>query len=641
MTPSSTPHPTAVPTATAEPTQIVQFIPSPTPTQEIITFIPTTFEQPGAWKFRHPYSDPNAPRLIIAAMDGYALSPDFQIATIELSYRWIGIGDSIYDYQRIERHASGYWKNDQPVATEAMDTLVQAIAHLRPEPQTLSVTVWSDDYPFWAVELTSVNGDKVLLYSSSNSSGYIPWNVIFNGEIYAQYSGDIPSALDGLFTVFEDRKISFDCGCQNNGYLPIKSFEPPPTQLSEGFSGLLPVYHDFSYYPDYQKSEVRGYLSGEGRISQVGEAEINWLTDLQAIELQRNDGRTVSCSLENMPSDDPQWIYWQFSCPVGKPTSGISYRYPIQLIYTTSNGQSYILSGELFGYWEASTTLPFVLYPYEIGEILKSSPLAGELLSDHLVYFDYAYGSANSSTGVITHEWDADVVLLGQVQVGKRIVPYTVNIDKVYIKDGKVVQWGITRVQLEDLIREVLNQTVTRHFLDYDPEGEIDLYFAEYSEYPIIEADDLPACAFLPEGKELPQPGQPLRGFAFNQSQTALGGGYYNMQVVFVDGSLRIFQLDLYPASKGDTFWISVMPEVLKPKNAPPFTSIQTSLGSADILVEWDEQASPADVSYYQSKFAGWDMVRLTEWMQGLRLNQRWLDLTPDGRLTLVDCQTP
>jgi hypothetical protein len=37
--------------------------------------------------------------------------------------------------------------------------------------------------------------------------------------------------------------------------------------------------------------------------------------------------------------------------------------------------------------------------------------------------------------------------------------------------------------------------------------------------------------------------------------------------------------------------------------------------------------------------FIGWDVVRLTEWMQGLRLNQRWLDLTPDGRLTLVDCQ--
>jgi hypothetical protein len=632
-TASPTPSPATSLTDTAQP------VPTTTPTQEAITFIPITFEHAGAWNLRHPYADPNAPDLITPTADGYALNQDFQVASIELSYRWIGIGDSVYDYQRIDRMENGFWKNAQQISSEAVDKLVGAIAHLRPEPHTVSVTVWSDDYPYWAVELTSMNGDKVLLYSDSNASSYIPWNVIFNGEIYAQYSGDIPSALDGLFTVFEDRTISYSCGCQNEGYLPANSFEPPPEQISEGFNGLLPIYHDFSYYADLQKGELRGYLSGDSRVNQVGQAEINWLTDLQAIDLDSVSGQTVSCSLENVPEDDPQWVYWKFNCPVGKPADRISYRYPIRLTYATSGGQPYILSGELFGYWEPTATLPFVPYPYEIGEILKSSPSVADLLQDHLVYFDYTYGSADPATGVITHEWDADVVLLGQAQVGERIVPYTVNVDKVYIKDGMVVRWDINRAKLEDLLKEVLNQTVTRRFLEYDPHGEIDLYYAEYDEHPIIKADDLAACAYLPEGKELPQPGQPLRGFGFNQSRTVLGSAFYNMQIIFIDGSLRIFQLDLDPASPGDAYWMSVLPETLKPKNAPPFKTIDTLLGSPDINVLWDEQTNPADVSDYESMFADWDVVRLTKYDQGLRLNQRWYDLTPKGGLILVNCQ--
>jgi hypothetical protein len=644
--PPTTTNPTSMAFAPSPPlialaTDTAQPAPTPTPNQQAITFIPTTFEQPGAWSLRHPYSDPHAPVLITPATDGYALNQDFQVASIELSYRWIGIGDSVYDYQRIERRDSGFWKNDQPISTEAVDKLVQAIAHLHPQPHTVSVTVWSDDYPYWAIELTSMNGDNVLLYSDSNASSYIPWNVIFNGKIYAQYTGDIPSALDGLFTVFEDRTISYSCGCQNEGYLPANSFEPQPEQISEGFNGLLPIYHDFSYYADLQNGELRGYLSGESRVDQVGQAQINWLTDLRAIDLDSVPGQTVSCSLENMPNDDPQWIYWKFNCPVGSPVDRISYRYPIRLTYATSNGQPYILSGELFGYWEPSTTLPFVPYPDEIGVILKSSPPVNDLLQDHLVYFDYTLGYADPSTGVITHEWDADVVLLGQVQVGQRTVPYTVNFDKVYIKDGTVVRWDLNRAKLEDLLKEVLNQTVTRRFLEVDPHAEIDLYYAEYDDHPIIEAGDLPACAYLPDGKELPQPGQPLRGFGFNQSRTVLGSAFYDMQIVFMDGSLRVFQLDLDPASPGDAYWMSVLPEALKPKGAPPFMTIQTRLGISDINLLWDEQTNPATVSYYESMFSGWDVTRLTEFDQGLRLNHRWYDLTPEGGLTLLECQGP
>ncbi|HSB67430.1 MAG TPA: hypothetical protein VLD65_12710 [Anaerolineales bacterium] len=638
---------TEAPTQTLRPTSIrtelptLQALPSLTPTQAAIKFIPTTFEQPGTWNLRHPYADPNAPRLISKSQDGYQLDPGFEVASIELSYRWIGIGDSVAKYQRIERRDGGFWNNGTQISAASVSKLVEAVAHLRPEPQVLSVTVWTDDYPFWAIELTSVSGDKILLYSQSNSSSYIPWNVIFNGEIYSQYDGAIPSALDGLFKVFDDHTIAFTCGCTQEGFLPSVTYEPPPAQLSEGFSGLLPIYRYFNYFPDPQKGELSGYLSDFSWTSQVEGAEINWLTGLQAIDLDMGPDQTVSCSLESMPTDDPQWIYWRFNCPMVKPTGSTTYRYPIRLTYATTSGRPYILSGELFGYWEASMTLPVVPYPEEIGDILESSPVAGGLLSDHLVYVPGYYSAANETTGIITHEWDAEVILLGQVQFGKRIIPYTVSLDAVNIQDGKLVRWDLDRAELEGLLREVLNQPVTQRFLEFDPQGVINLYYAESDESPIIRADDLPACSYLPQGSELPLPGKPLRGYAFNQPQPVSHGGFYNMQLVFLDNRLRIFQMDLDPASRGDAYWMSVLPVELKPQNAPPFIRISTFLGSPDITVLWDEHASPDDVSYYESMFTGWDVFRMTTFDQGLRLNQRWFDLTPEGELILLNCQAP
>ncbi len=620
-------------------TPTLQVLSSPTPAQEEINFLPTTFEQPGAWELRHPYSDPDLPKLITLTLDGYQLDPDFEVASVELSYRWIGIGDTVHDYQRIDWREGGFWQGDKQISAEAVDKLVQAVAHLSQEPKTLTATVWTDDYPFWAVELTSFNGDKILLYSNSNSSSYIPWNVIFNGEIYTQYDGAIPSALDGLFTVIEGRAIAFTCGdCQERD-LPAATFEPPPAQITEGFNGLLPIYHDFSYYLDVQKGELRGYLSDSSWTSWVNGAEINWLTGLQAVDLDIEPGKTIACGLANMPTDDPKWVYWKFNCPVGNPGDNISYRYPIRMTYATSTGQPYILTGELFGYCEPAVTLPVIPYPAEIGAILESSPLAGDLLHDHLMYVDDYSGSVDATTGVITHEWNADVVLLGQAQVGERIVHYTVKLDQVEIEEGTLVHWDLDRPKLGNLLKEVVDQTVTKRFLEYDPQGVINLYYAEYTgDYTLIEPNELPACAYLPQGTELPQPGQPVRGFGFNLPPAT---GFYDMQIVFMDDSLRVFQLDLSPASAGDAYWMSVMPDSLKPQISPPFTTIHTRFGSPDIIVEWNEQTSPADVSYYESMFMGWDVVRLTEYTQGLRLNQRWFDLAPDGGLILLNCQAP
>ncbi len=639
---AASPTVATIPTVTSPPqeTATTQAIPSTTPAQESILILPTTLEQPGAWILRNPYAYPSASKLFTASPDGYALSPDFEVASIELSYRWIGIGNEVYDYQRIERRDNGFWKNDEQLSSVAVGKLVQAIAHLRPEPQSISVTVWTDDYPTWAVELTSLKGDKVLLYSDSNAPSYIPWNVFFNGEIYAQFDGAIPSALDGLFTVIEGRTIASTGGCQCGDYLPATTIEGPPYQIRYGFSGLLPVYKEFGYWIEAEKGELQGYLSGITWTDKVGKAEINWLTGLQAVEVQPGMGQKVACSLENVPTDYPDSVYQRFTCPIGQPGEGPTYDYPIQMTFATSSGQPYILSGELFGYWESSMTLPVTAYPEEIGEILKSAPSSGDLLRDHLMYVVDFLGSAAQTTGEMSSKWEADVALLGQVELGERIIPYTVMINNVKIENGKLVRWELDRAELENLLKDVLSQTVTQRFVEYEPMGVINLYYAEDGDYSLIEPDYLPACADLPAVIELPTADQPYRGFSFNMLPSIYRYGFYSSQFLLLKDGVRVYDVDLDPSATEAAFWMSILPDTLKPQNAPPFTRIINSTRSSEIFVGWSTDASATEVSEYNAMFAGWD-VEISGHDPGLNLLHKQFGLTPDGRVTLVDCQAP
>jgi hypothetical protein len=639
-------HPTAtIPaTQTSPPSNIptktpAQLPPSPTPNQAAIHFLPTTFEQPGAWTLRHPYSNLQAPILFNLYPEGYSLIPDFQVASIDFLYRWVGIGDSVREYQRIERKGDSFWRDGTVIAAEAVESLVQSINHLKIEPHTLSVTTHTDDYPFWTVELTSLSGDKVLLSSNSNSSSFIPWNVIYYGDIYAQFDGGIPNALSGLFEVVEGQTIASFYGPQEEGYLQTTTLEPPPAQVIEGFNGLFPLGRAFAYNTDSQQGKISGYLSDKSYTDTVGETEINWLRDFQAAELLV-DAQPVACELENIPQEEPEWVYWRFTCPVGQPGNDGTYQLPINMTFSTSTGEPYTLTGELFGYWEAFNILPLIPYPDEIGEVLKNSAILGDLLKDHLMYVVRSYSLADASSGLMTHHWDANVLLIGQAQVGERVIPYTVFVDHITVEDGKLDQWYLDRSELKTLLEAVLGQPITQHFLESDPDGVINLYYGESNEYPLIEPDDLQACAYLPQGKTLPATGQPLRGFSFNLPLEYFGSGFYSMQIVFMDNTTRVYELNLRPYSAADAFWMSLMPAAFKPSEAPSFARIDAMSRGPAINVMWSSDASPAEVSYYNAMFTGWEAKPLI-YDPGIKLQGRWFDLTPEGELVLLDCQVP
>jgi hypothetical protein len=320
---------------------------------------------------------------------------------------------------------------------------------------------------------------------------------------------------------------------------------------------------------------------------------------------------------------------------VGKPGASKVYFYPIRLAYTNTANQTYTLSGKLFGYWEGATVLPAAPYPEEIGKILESSPVWQDLLSEHPIEVLRFVGAADPVTGIMDHHWEADVALFGQVQFADRILPYSVATRNVVIEDSNLVHWDVDRSELEAFLHDVLDQPVTRRFVEADPNLVLNLYYEEVYGDPLIREEYLAACADLPAPRHLPSPGQPLRGFSFNQPREI-----YGMQILLMEDGLRIYDLDISPSSPEDSFWVTLLPSELQPQGAPPFREIFTRVGGRGVSVYWDENASDAEVKQYNTMFESWGVQKESK-EHGIFLSQVMFGFTPDGRLTLIDCQTP
>jgi hypothetical protein len=428
------------------------------------------------------------------------------------------------------------------------------------------------------------------------------------------------------------------------GYLTVTYNEPPPDQVSSGLSGLLPVSGYFDYFADPEKGELRGRVSGISFSEGMANQAIGPLMNLQKIEIDLEDGRSIACTQEIVQSD-PEWITWDFACPAGKPGEDTTYRYPFRMTFTNQINPTYVVSGELFGYWQQGMAIPAVPYPEEIGIILQASPGVSDLLSDHQVFAIRPVAAVDPVVGLSDHHWKAEVALLGQAQIDERILPYSVTI-QVEIEDSRLVHWDLDRSELNFLLQDAFDQAITRRFLDGEPDLVLNLFYGEWSadlpEDPIIE-ESLQSCAGLtaasqspaPSGQALPAPGQPFRGFAFNQPWSI-----HSAQILLLEGGLRVNELHISGLDPDDALWISLLPPELQPQDAPPFRSISTSQWRPGVKVYWDMSSSLAEDELYYAMFKNWDVTRDTEY-HGITLNQAMLSVASDGRLALVNCRLP
>ena len=161
--------------------------PSPIPTDA-----PTATPGPGpAWNLRD-LGDSSRPALLTSAADGYALDPSWSVQQVEYVFKWWGLAKPIFDYQRLELSGGAYTAMTRTVPAKAVQALVQAINHLTPMPVMVEGLSHTDDYPSRAVELTGTDGQRILLLSGSTANpNAAPWNVLYNGKLYAQLDGGI------------------------------------------------------------------------------------------------------------------------------------------------------------------------------------------------------------------------------------------------------------------------------------------------------------------------------------------------------------------------------------------------------------------------------------------------------------------
>jgi hypothetical protein len=102
----------------------------------------------------------------------------------------------------ITRAGDAFFTGEHDVPAGHIAALVAALAHLHETDGLESCTDHTDDYPYVQLEIERASG-TVMLTSTSNCALLVPWNVVINGRLYAQYNGTIGRAFEQLLADLE------------------------------------------------------------------------------------------------------------------------------------------------------------------------------------------------------------------------------------------------------------------------------------------------------------------------------------------------------------------------------------------------------------------------------------------------------
>lgn len=621
---------TASPTPTATPTLAYQ--------SESVSM-----ENPGAWEFSHPFVFEDWNQWIVPDNETYKLDDKYEIESVELSYQWWGMGDPSFEYQQIKRTGDVYKLNGKIVVEEKIINLVKSLSNLHAVPQTLSSITHTDDYPIWAVEITGSDGTKVLLTSDSNTPLYVPWNVIYNGDIYAQYDGSVEVALADLFSVSEGGPMAaFYPGGGEEGKL-IVSTGGWPNQLNYGFNGLLPLHTAFNYWTSPETGEIIGIFDGRSSIGGFGNMVIGSIDKLERIILQKDDNSKVECNIEIVESSDPSAKQWKFICPVAEPNILGSYSYPIKVTFGTDKGERITSEGNLFGYWQKNIYLSKKVFPQEISDSLENAEEFNSLKKTHQIVLLSFDAKVDQSLGSLNEGINADVVLLGQINYKGKVLPYSVT-TSMGIENGKVVRWDINEVELQNFITDVLHEKITNNLLENSDSPVLNLYYFEankfidigYSEGSTFSGSNwfqLVECKGQPWKETMPDVNLPLREFSVNS-----GWDKRNAQMVLLSDGVRIFDYfgELFPDT-GDPFSALLPEEMILPEKPPLEINAYFSWGP-HISISWGVDSSKEDIEAYtemidalpgEKEYHNW----------GVSISNAIFAVNEVGKLDLVACE--
>jgi len=453
-----------------------------------VTLTPTTTSVPAAptaWSLYDPY-DSSQPKLITKNGTAYRLQPDWAVDRAEYVYKWWGLSPKpVFDYQILSLGNTGYTIGSQKIDPALVKSLVSAISNLKPVSSILAGQDHTDDYPLWHLELTRKDDQRIVLVSFSTANpGAAPWNIVYNGRIYAQFDGSLGEAIGKVF--------------KSEGGIPAAAFFPGgreegtvvfgttglPAQISVGFVGLMPIADSFNYQVDRAKLQIKGYIEGRSSVGGFGNMVIGTITNLVGVDLFLDRKTATQCPFVSVSSSDPSSAAWTFTCPLSIAALNETYDYPIKITFGTDAGQQAITEGRLRGKFIDEKTI-LHLPPIEVQSLLATNPAGADILTDHILAFASYDASLVASTSTM-RTMSGEAIFLGQTRIGNKLVRYTLG-TPFGIENDKLTHWTLTRAGLQKMLANIVDLPLTKRIYAQAPEVTLNLWYAERDDVPRVE----------------------------------------------------------------------------------------------------------------------------------------------------------
>jgi hypothetical protein len=437
-----------------------------------------------SWNFYDPH-DPTLSTILTSdpqSEDGTALrlDPTWDVARVEFLYEHWSFGTTI-QYEVLEKGASGFTRDGEAIFPTLVENLLNAISNLHPAQLPYYSYFHTDDYPTWMLEITGQDGQRLLLYASSNGNpGYGPWTVFYNGRVYTQFTGKLADAIARIFVDGEEDRLDYKYGDFAEGKTAIFSTDGLPNQFrSAGFVGLLSIANYFQYEVIPSQNTIHGYVEGQNAFAISDWLLQGTLIELTEISLTFGDGTFTDCTIERVESDHEIDHIWEFTCNVPQMPINTRYDIPIRVTAASEDGTQVTAEGRLQGTWSEQDSLLWLPLPEFLQQGLAAYPDAADLLKDHAAYayFDAEIDINDPYNGAFAGE----VILLGQTIVDGQTIRYTMG-TPFAMNNGTLTWWKLDRTKLEELLTDIVSISVLSQAIERDADVILNMWYGEDSE---------------------------------------------------------------------------------------------------------------------------------------------------------------
>ena len=578
------------------------------------------------WQFWDP-ADPGAPMLFEKGDAGYKLKAGWTADSVEYLYQWTGEGKQPDDYQSIERNSAGYTLDGKSVPAAAVDAFISALDHLYPTQLLLSNHASTDDYPHWTVEVKGADGPHILVESSSTGNpGYGPWNVLYNGRLYAQYDGALGKAIGKLFGGRLADPKQEQAGAPD-GSVSFSTGTLPP-QLLYGFWGLVPISNGFRYSVDVADGNIYGQITGESADGKTADQ----VEKLMSVRLMPVDHTITDCKVQEVVEDDPSVpvTSWRFTCQVNVGKQNSRYTFGISVQFGNGDVVTRELTGGLYGAWVDSTNLELAMpLPAQLDAAFLVNPAMKDLLTDNSlapVTYKGKVQTNNPMDGQLTGE----AIFLGQTEAYSQPVRYSVGSPFV-LSNAQLSRWALNRATLDSMLQTIIALPTTRRVVKGAPAAALNMWYTNASGIvPGGYSTKVEPCGDSVPGGSFPTDNKPLEAFGYSLSPS-----FRQPDFVLVNGKPVVVHLDTYFYVGLDPARAALVPDVFNTGSSRAFQRI--SLENNVLKLFMPSDATPAERDTYE-KIVKSLPGTLAEDANGWTISGVTFVPNADGSLGVVGC---